>query len=93
MMFVQAVLASNEGNLVYLELGPGSVKEVAHWKAPAEVACLDMTPLSTSADAAQPATQQQSHMVAVGTWAQQLLILALPDLQPLQEADLGGQVH
>lgn len=80
---------------MYLEIGQGSVTEAAHMKAPAEVACLDMTPLTpstTQGSSVEEGQQLRSSMVAVGTWSQQLLLLSLPQLTLMQEEHLGGQV-
>ena len=44
---MQALLASGDGNLVYLEISEGDIKEKAHLKLDAEIACLDLSPLST----------------------------------------------
>jgi hypothetical protein len=50
----QALLASGDGNLVYLEISEGDIHEKAHLKLDAEIACLDLSPLSTLLQSVPP---------------------------------------
>ena len=44
-MLVQVLVATGQGNLAYLEVEQGKLKQVAHHKLDVEVACLDITPV------------------------------------------------
>jgi DNA damage-binding protein 1 len=59
----QVVLATGEGNLVYLEVRGGAIEQKGHVKLDAEVSCVDASPLADEAEAAT--------LVAVGTWDMQ----------------------
>ena len=50
---MQVVLGLGSGNLVYLEVGPGSIQQAGHLQLQAELACLDITPLGEDPDRAQ----------------------------------------
>ena len=41
----QVLVATGQGNLVYLEVEGGKLKQAAHHKLEVEVACLDLTPI------------------------------------------------
>lgn len=77
----QVLVATGQGNLVYLEVERGKLKQAAHHKLEIEVACLDLTPIGGSSERAE--------LAAVGTWQQELLLFRLPSLQPLLSEDLG----
>ena len=42
---VQLLVATGQGNIAYLEMKGGKLKQVAHHKLEVEVACLDLTPV------------------------------------------------
>ncbi len=42
---LQALLASGDGNLTYVEIVEGDIREKAHLKLDSEIACLDLSPL------------------------------------------------
>ena len=50
---MQVILGLGSGNLVYLEVGPGSIQQAGHLQLQAELACLDITPLGEDPDRAQ----------------------------------------
>ncbi len=45
----QALLASGDGNLTYVEIVEGDIQEKAHLKLDSEIACLDLSPLGARA--------------------------------------------
>ena len=45
---MQALLASGDGNLTYVEITEGDIQEKAHLKLDSEIACLDLSPLGAS---------------------------------------------
>ena len=45
----QALLASGDGNLTYVEIVEGDIQEKAHLKLDSEIACLDLSPLGAIA--------------------------------------------
>jgi len=59
-VLVQVMLATGEGNLVYLEVSDGKLEEKGRVKLDAEVSCVDMSPLGEDPD--------RSQMAVVGTW-------------------------
>ncbi|KAL3145326.1 hypothetical protein ABBQ38_001586 [Trebouxia sp. C0009 RCD-2024] len=77
----QLLVATGHGNIAYLEVEEGKLKQVGHHKLDTEVACLDITPIGEDSGRAA--------LAAVGTWQQQLLLFDLPALQPLLSQDLG----
>ena len=50
---MQVLLGLGSGNLVYLEVGPGSIQQAGHLQLQAELACLDITPLGEDPERAQ----------------------------------------
>jgi DNA damage-binding protein 1 len=48
-ILAQILLATGEGNVVYLEVAEGVLREVHHVQLPAEVSCLDITPIGKDA--------------------------------------------
>ena len=46
---MQALLASGDGNLTYLEIVEGDIQEKAHRKLDSEIACQDLSPLGAEA--------------------------------------------
>jgi hypothetical protein len=81
---LQAVVATGEGNLVYLELGEGGIEQKGHVKLDAEVSCVDISPLADDGEAAT--------LLAVGTWDMRVHIFSLPAMAPLVSEPLGGEV-
>ena len=61
------MLATGEGNLVYLEVRGGMIEQKGHIKLDAEVSCVDVSSLSEDGESAS--------LVAVGTWDMQVLPL------------------
>lgn len=82
---LQVILATGQGNVVYLEVSSAGIKEAGHAKIPAEVACVDITPLGEGPHAA-------AQLAVAGTWDQRLLLFKVPGLQQVQAEELGGQV-
>mmetsp|Transcript_12957 Transcript_12957/g.36428 ORF Transcript_12957/g.36428 Transcript_12957/m.36428 type:complete len:1117 (+) Transcript_12957:258-3608(+) len=80
----QVVLSTGDGMLLYLEIGQQALQEVAQVKLDSEISCLDITPLDHESG--------RSSLVAVGTWARDLLVYSLPALAPLSKELLGGEV-
>ena len=83
-MVPQAVVATGEGNLVYLELGESGIEQKGHVKLDAEVACVDISPLSEDGETAS--------LLAVGTWDMRVHIFSLPAMAPLVSEPLGGEI-
>ena len=80
MLLAQVLLSWGEGQLAYLEISQGSLKQAGSARLPADVACLDITPLGG---------RQAAGLAAVGTWTMQLHLLSLPGLQPIAEVGLS----
>lgn len=77
-------MATGGGQLVLLAITPAGLVEAGARQLPAEVACVDISPLAAGAEAAAVA--------GVGTWDKQLLLLGLPGLQDVAAEALGGEV-
>lgn len=83
-MPLQILLATGEGNLVYLEIAEGQIAEKGHLKLAADISCLSINPLDQG--------KQNSPLAAVGTWANTVYLFQLPGLTGLNEQALGGDV-
>jgi len=44
----QVVVATSEGNIVYIDIASGALNEVAHTTIEGEVSCLDISPIGKS---------------------------------------------
>ncbi|EFN59838.1 hypothetical protein CHLNCDRAFT_29381 [Chlorella variabilis] len=80
----QLVAAVGGRTLVYLELGDGQIEEKGRVQLDADIACLDITPVGELSEA--------SEVVAVGSWALEAHIFALPSLAPLFREKLPTDV-
>ncbi|PSC68559.1 DNA damage-binding 1 [Micractinium conductrix] len=80
----QLVLAVGGRTLVYLELGEGEIVEKARVELESDIACLDVTPLGDN--------KERSDAAAVGTWAMEGAIHALPALNVLFKETLPTDV-
>ncbi|XP_010537808.1 PREDICTED: DNA damage-binding protein 1a [Tarenaya hassleriana] len=81
----QVLLATGGGNLVYLEIGDGTLTEVKHEKLDYEISCLDINPIGENPN--------YSQLAAVGTWTDiSVRIFSLPELTLLTEEKLGGEI-
>lgn len=58
------LLATGEGNLVYLDVTDGRIGRETRVQLGAEVSCVDISPLPSDAEAAR--------LAAVGTWDMQV---------------------
>ena len=76
-MLSQVLVATGEGNVVLLQAAEGQLHQAAHVKLDAEIACLDITPLTEGS--------QEASVAAVGTWRQQLHLYTLPDMKPVTQ--------
>ncbi len=81
---MQVLLATGEGNLVFLEIAEGQLLEKSHSKLSTDVSCLAINPL-------EPGTGGSS-LAAVGTWSNAVLILQIPSLATVREEQSGGDV-
>lgn len=81
---LQIILATGEGNLVYLEVTEGQLLEKGHTKLSTDIACLAINPLE--------AGKVGSSLAAVGTWSNSVHMLQIPSLAPVREEQLGGDV-
>ena len=81
---MQVIIATGEGNLVYLEVKQGQFVEGGHLKLSADIACLSINPLEPG--------KEGSTLAAVGTWANAVHLLQMPSLSVLREQQLGGDV-
>ena len=74
---MQVILGLGSGNLVYLEVGPGSIQQAGHLQLQAELACLDITPLGEDPDRAQIAVAGEAVKYRAGhcfvAWSPPLL--------------------
>ncbi|KAI4365220.1 hypothetical protein MLD38_021226 [Melastoma candidum] len=81
----QVLLATGGGNLVYLEIGDGVLKEVKHAQLEYEISCLDINPIGDN--------PLYSHLAAVGMWTDiSIRIFSLPDLNLVTKQNLGGEI-
>ena len=75
---MQVILGLGSGNLVYLEVGPGSIQQAGHLQLQAELACLDITPLGEDPDRAQIAVAGEAVQYCAG----QIFVASSPPLLP-----------
>ena len=61
---MQVLLATGEGNLVYLDVQEGKISRETRIQLSAEVSCVDISPLPSDSEAAR--------LAAVGTWDMQV---------------------
>ncbi|XP_024396613.1 DNA damage-binding protein 1a [Physcomitrium patens] len=81
----QVLLATGGGNLVYIEIGQGTLVEVAHVQLEYEISCLDINPVGDN--------PERSNLVAVGMWTDiSIRIFALPSLTLITKEMLGGEI-
>ncbi|KAJ7544909.1 hypothetical protein O6H91_09G098400 [Diphasiastrum complanatum] len=81
----QVLLATGGGNLVYIEIGRESLKELKHIQLEYEISCLDINPVGDD-----PA---HSHLAAVGMWTDiSVRIFSLPNLEMITKEHLGGEI-
>ncbi|EFJ23079.1 hypothetical protein SELMODRAFT_151061 [Selaginella moellendorffii] len=81
----QVLLATGGGNLVYIEIGRGSLTEVKHVQLQNEISCLDINPIGTDPD--------RSNIAAVGMWTDiSVQVFSLPNLEVLAKESLGGEI-
>lgn len=82
--WLQILLATGEGNLVYLEVEGNQLLEKGHLKLSADIACLSINPLESG--------KESSSLAMVGTWSNTVHLLQIPALTSLREEHLGGDV-
>ncbi|XP_073392348.1 DNA damage-binding protein 1 isoform X2 [Physcomitrium patens] len=81
----QVLLATGGGNLVYIEIGQGTLTGVAHSQLEYEISCLDINPVGEN--------PERSNLVAVGMWTDiSVRIFALPSLTLINKEMLGGEI-
>ncbi|KAK3419095.1 hypothetical protein EUGRSUZ_H04822 [Eucalyptus grandis] len=81
----QVLLATGGGNLVYLEIGDGILKEIKHVQLEYEISCLDINPIGENL--------HYSQLAAVGMWTDiSIRIFSLPDLNLITKENLGGEI-
>lgn len=81
----QVLLATGGGNLVYIEIGQGTLVEVAHVQLEYEISCLDINPVGDN--------PERSNLVAVGMWTDiSVRIFSLPSLSLITKEMLGGEI-
>jgi DNA damage-binding protein 1 len=81
----QVLLATGGGNLVYIEIGQGTLTEVKHAQLEYEISCLDINPVGDN--------PEYSSLAAVGMWTDiSVRIFALPSLILITKESLGGEV-
>jgi len=79
------LLATGGGNLVYIEIGQGTLVEMAHVQLEYEISCLDINPVGDN--------PERSNLVAVGMWTDiSIRIFALPSLTLITKEMLGGEI-
>ncbi|KAH9288236.1 hypothetical protein KI387_032353 [Taxus chinensis] len=78
-------LATGGGNLVYLEIGEGSLNEVKHLEIEYDVSCLDINPIGDN--------PMRSELAVVGLWKEHSIrIFSLPNLDLVTSRNLGEDV-
>lgn len=81
----QVLLATGGGNLVYIEIGQGTLGEVVHVQLEYEISCLDINPVGDN--------PERSNLVAVGMWTDiSVRVFALPSLTLITKEMLGGEI-
>ncbi|KAF4398471.1 hypothetical protein G4B88_025450 [Cannabis sativa] len=81
----QVLLATGGGNLVYLEICDGLLKEVSHLRLDYEISCLDINPIGENPN--------YSPLAAVGMWTDiSVSMFSLPDLKLITKEPLGGEI-
>lgn len=81
----QVLLATRGCNLVYLEIGEGSLTLKGHKKIEYDVSCMDITPIGQDS--------KRSELAAVGLWNDQSIrIYSLPDLKLIQSLQFAENV-
>eukprot|EP01018_Ginkgo_biloba_P031082 Gb_27300 [translate_table: standard] len=81
----QVLLATGGGNLVYLEIGDGTLTEAKHVQLEHEISCLDINPIGDN--------QNRSELAAVGMWTDlSVRIFSLPNLELITKEFLGGEI-
>lgn len=81
----QVFLATGGGNLVYLEIGEGSLTEVKHLAIEFDVSCLDINPIGDNS--------MQSELAVVGLWRDySVRIYSLPNLEFITTLHFGENV-
>lgn len=84
----QLILAHGGNKLALFEVGSGSLELLKEVEFPNEISCLDVTPLPSLG--AGDGTTSTGPMLAVGTWATEVCLLSLPDLETVHCEPLGG---
>eukprot|EP01018_Ginkgo_biloba_P003844 Gb_36569 [translate_table: standard] len=81
----QVLLATGGGNLVYLEIGDGTLTEVKHIQLEYEISCLDINPIGDNPN--------HSELAAIGMWTDiSVRIFSLPNLELITKEYLGGEI-
>ncbi|KAL8139852.1 hypothetical protein V2J09_005873 [Rumex salicifolius] len=81
----QVLLATSGRNVVYLEIGDGTLTEVAHKQLDHEISCLDINPIGENSN--------KSQLAAVGMWTNiSVRVFSLPELDLKTEEWLGGEI-
>lgn len=84
-IFVQVLLATGGGHLVYLEIGDGRLIESKHEKLEYDISCLDINPIGDNPN--------YSHLAAVGMWTDiSVRMYSLPELNLIRTEQLGGEI-
>lgn len=85
MLYLQVLLATGGGHLVYLEIGNGVLTEAKHAQLEYEISCLDINPIGEK--------PHYSQLAAVGMWTDiSIRIFSLPDLNLVTKEHLGGEI-
>lgn len=81
----QVFLATGGGNLVYLEIGEGSLTEVKHLAIEFDVSCLDINPIGDN--------PMRSELAVVGLWRDySVRLYSLPNLEFITTLHFGENV-
>ena len=80
----QAVIATSEGKLIYLQIGAASLSEVSQATTDGEVSCLDITPIGEDS--------VRGDLVVVGTWSMKLLLYTVDGLRLIATYEIGGEI-
>eukprot|EP00252_Welwitschia_mirabilis_P019638 TRINITY_DN4603_c0_g1_i1.p1 TRINITY_DN4603_c0_g1~~TRINITY_DN4603_c0_g1_i1.p1 ORF type:complete len:1092 (+),score=216.35 TRINITY_DN4603_c0_g1_i1:257-3532(+) len=81
----QVLLATGGANLVYLEIGDGSLLEIKHLKLDYDVSCLDVNPIGNN--------PLKSDLAVVGLWTDfSVCLFSLPNLDLLRRMHFGENV-
>lgn len=90
---LQALVATSDGRLFLLQGGSDKLSVVSEARAPAQVSCLDISPLTAAGATEEEETRNRdapAEVALLGSWDVKARLLSLPSLAVIVEEALGG---